>query len=190
MIDTSFECRLALSELRRVVQRLALVSHAPAQTVNLAPPPEGLRAPVRWRVWPNRPADAHVGGRSRGGGDSSLPRGGVDWRGDKTEEYRQKSHVYFQRRLDAMERSDRLYTASDLSALHREAREALLAWMKTPDVSGVKDLEPEPKSFLWKCQIADDDRPVETVKTHYSVSRATIYRYRSKYRGLRRGFVA
>jgi hypothetical protein len=122
----------------------------------------------------------------------------VDVKGDLTPEYRQKSHVHFQKRLGHLERRwDRalahpdgervlgLQTAilSELSTLVKDARDALEAWLRTPDVAGV---EPERGSFLWKCQIADDKRDLEAIKTKYTVSTATVYRYRAKYKGLRR----
>ncbi len=43
-----------------------------------------------------------------------------------------------------------------------------------------------PGSFFWKCAIADDSSPVEELVVRYSVSRASVYRYRVTYRGLRK----
>ena len=135
--------------------RLALVSHVPAA---------GLEPSVR-------SADDDIGGR--------RPPGGMDWKGDREPDFRQKSAGYFARRLNGGVSEERL------AALLEEAREALWAWQHTPDVSGVIELEPARKSFLWKCRIADDTRPLEQIKGEFQVSQATIYRYRLKYRGLR-----
>lgn len=70
-------------------------------------------------------------------------------------------------------------------ACRREAELALesVRRMRAPKPS--VDPDPEHGSFYWKCRIADDVRPLEEIAQHYTVSRATIYRYRAKYRGLR-----
>lgn len=180
MIDLAdLETRRLVGELRKIVQRLALVSHAPIQGYNLAPSENGRGE--RWRSRDTRPPIPHLGSHMPKGGDTQEPRGEVDWRGDKTPEYRQKSHLYFQRTITRWERSAYLYTAGDLASLLGEAEDALTAWLKTPVVAGV---ELERGSFRWFCAIADDDRPIDKIKEHYSVGKSTIYRYRAKYRGV------
>lgn len=147
----------AARELQRIILRLDLVSH-----VSAAAPGKGTPA-----------QDEDIGGK--------RPPGGIDRKGDRQANYRQKSAVYFRRRWRHTN------TVDGLEALLDEAREAVWAWSHTPTVSMV--VEPERNSFFWKCQIADDTRDLEKIKAIYRVSRATVYRYRATYRGLRRGSV-
>lgn len=186
MIDTS-DCLVldAIVELRRVVQRLALVSHAPAQTVNLAPPPDDLKRPARYRTKAHQPVVPHLGSHSTFAGDSAIPRGAVDFKGDKTPEYRQKSHVYFQRRLDGMVNAEREFGPAELSALVKEAEEALEAWQKTPMVEGMRPAINDPR---WKEWVANCDHSLtELMRWYggpkpYGVSRQYIHQIRTQYR--------
>jgi hypothetical protein len=77
---------------------------------------------------------------------------------------------------------------ADLDALLAEALQVLEDWQKTPPYDGEEPLIRE--SFRWKCAIADDARDLEAIKKHYTVSKATVYRYRLKYKGLRRASAA
>ena len=118
-------------------------------------------------------ADEDIGGK--------RPPGGIDHKGDREDSYRQKSAVYFRRRWRHTN------TVEGLEALLDEARDAAWAWAHTPDAPTV--VEPERNTFLWKCAIADDTRDLEKIKAVYRVSRATVYRYRATYKGLRSGSV-
>ena len=160
----------ALRALRKVVLRLTVVSHVAAAGLG--------------RVTPS--SDEDIGGK--------CPGGGIDRFGDFQVDYRQKTAEHFQRRLWAMVDAAKLFSAPDIEALAVEAQQAVDAWTRTPDVSGVKDLEPERDSYLWKCAVADDDRDIETINRVWRqggdpISRSTLYRYRAKYRGLRKSSV-
>lgn len=131
---------------------------------------------------------SHVSGTDFDRGSASTdediggkrPPGGVDRQGDRKESYRQKTAEYFARRLA------RCTGDAEREALRLEAERALYDWRHTPEAPNSAELAPERGSFLWKCRVADDDRPLEKIKEEYWVSRATVYRYRQKYRGLRR----
>lgn len=163
-----------MRELRRIILKLSLKSHAPIQGYEFAPSEVGRGD--RWRKSDRRAPVPHLGQHQAKSGGTRMPRGGIDRQGDRTPEYRQKSHAYFEQRLK------RIQTLEGLRALLKEAEEALEAWTRTPQVAGV---DPERESFYWKCAIADDKRPMEDILRQYSVSRATVFRYRLKYRGLR-----
>lgn len=164
-----------LFALRRIVLQLSLVSHAPIQGYNFAPNEVGRGD--RWRKSQRNDPIPHLGQHQSKGGDTMIPRGDVDRKGDLTPEYRQKSDMYFRKRIP------RLRNERELAALLKEAQDAQDAWRRTPEVAGV---EHERGSYLWKCEIADTDGPVEPIKRKYTISQATIYRYRAKYRGLRK----
>lgn len=186
MIDTTDPAVItAVGELRTALLRLSLVSHAPIQGYNLAPTELEGRI-IEWRVDDLQQQTPHRGITHRSYADTAVPRGGVDHKGDRTPEYPQKSAEHFLRRYSSMFRASRTFTASDIEALTTEAREALDAWQRTPDPAGGA-LEPERGTFLWKCQIADDDRPIAKLQEVYKpISRRTIERYRARYRGVRR----
>lgn len=170
-----------IAEIRRVVQSIALMSHGQTQSYNIVMLADEVpKAPPRWRLSDAR-APVIPGARPAKGGGSSIPSGGAPVWDDRQVEYRQKSHVYFQKKLDRLARRSSSSSA-DLEALLKEATQALEDWRKTPVVAGV---EPERGSFAWKCMVADDGRDVDVLKRTYTVSRATIYRYRAQYRGLR-----
>lgn len=141
-----------LLELRRVVTRIALKSQVSAAVGGTTPS-----------------TDEDIGGK--------RPTGGIDHKGDFQTDFKMKSAVYFQHRIE------RVKDEAQLANLLTEANDALNAWEKTPDQPTSQD--PEPESFLWKCRIADDRRHVDAIVDEYGISRATVYRYRSQYRGVR-----
>lgn len=180
-----------VAELRSVVQKIALISHAPIQGYNFAPSEVGKGE--RWRVSYTKAPIAHLGLHSAKGGDTQIPRGDVDHWGDFQVDYRQKSDLYFQRKFDRLQELERS-TRDEVRALIKEAEQAYEDWQKTPEYRGEE--QPARDSFRWKCLIADyggdslDDEDIKTINRLYAmstqpVSRATIYRYRLKYRGLR-----
>lgn len=178
MIQDTFETARLIHELRRVVQRLTLVSHAPAQTGNLAPPPEDLKRPRRWRDKDEKPPVPHLGAHGTFAADSSIPRGNIDFKGDKTPEYRQKSHVYFQQRLDTMATAEREFGSADLSKLLTEAQEALEAWQKTPLVAGVRPAMSDPR---WKYWAANCGHSTTELVRWYGCTRQYISQVRKEY---------
>lgn len=186
MIDHGdLDTQRALHELRTVVQQLTLVSHAPIQGYNYAPNEVGRGE--RWRASDRKPVIPHLGQHQPKGGGTKVPRGNIDWAGDnKFFDYRQKSAVYFQNRVNDWESDKHHHGPDEISELAEEATAALTAWRKTPDSDGA-DLEPPRESFLWKCAIADDDRPVSKLMEVYKpIGRQTIYDYRKLYRGVRK----
>lgn len=163
-----------VGDILRIVQRIALMSHAPIQGYNFAPSEVGRGQ--RWRTSDARPPVAHLGQHQAKRGGGSPPGGEIDRRGDAAPEFRQKSHVYLQRRLA------RARTDDQLRDVLEEAKQILGDWMRTPSVAGV---EPERGSFAWKVQIANDERDDRAILAVYSISRSSLWRYRQKYRGLR-----
>jgi hypothetical protein len=177
-----------LSEIRRVGQKLSLVSHAPTQSYNVVMKGDDVpKTPDRWRVNTNREPWPHLGSHGGKSGDTTEPRGGIDRHGDFQVEYRQKSHLYFEHKLNRIIGNPKA-TPADLKELIAEAEQAHEDWIKTPVYKGAEPLERG--SFRWKCAIADDDRDPETINRVYAmgktISRPTIYRYRQRYRGLRK----
>lgn len=179
MIADTPETRGEIQRIRGLVTRLMLVSHAPSQAFNPAPPTE--RMPQRWRTR-DTPHVPHASARHRHGGDTKKPTGNIDRKGDLTPEYRQKSHLYFAWTLRRWERSHHFYGISDLRRLRIEAEQALDWWKRTPSVPGVQH---DRDSFLWKCEVADAPGTVDEVCRKYGVSRATLYRYRARYGNIR-----
>lgn len=120
-------------------------------------------------------------GRSQPDSDRDLggnrPGGGIDYQDDREFESVLRSADHFRRR------QKRCRTDHDFERVIADVEAALEAWEHTPPP--VEGIDPERGSFFWKCRIADDDRPLDTIKSTFMVSRATVYRYRAKYRGLR-----
>ena len=161
-------------QLRQVVVRLDMMSHANGASYEFAPNDVGRGD--RWRFTNRHAPVPHLGSRQgKGGFDTKTPRGTIDWKGDKTPEFRQKSAEYFRRR------AGRVKTIDELEALLSEAQAALDAWGHTPTVRGIPY---ERETFLWKCAIADDPRDIATVATFYAVGRRTVSRYRTQFRGV------
>lgn len=188
------EASRVIAELRRVVQRLSLISHAPTQSYDVVMKGDGVPpTPARWRTSDRREPWPHMGNHAGGkSGGTAAPRGAVDRFGDFQAEYRQKSHVYFEQKLNRIVGYAKS-TVKDLEALLAEARQALEDWQKTPEFKGAQPMERG--SFQWKCAIADHgnstltDQDVREINRLYAmgkvVHRSAIYRYRAQYRGLR-----
>lgn len=188
------DCAEKLRELRAVVLRLSLMSHVSAGNYESLAPDDQPQRPDRWRVRATQPTVPHLGSHaSKGSGASGVPGGGIDVKGDMTPEFRQKSAVYFQRRLQRMHNyAGKTYGEADIAALLAEAQEALRDWMKTPEVSGAEPLIRD--SFQWKRAIARHGGEkvtkelVNEVNRLYAlgkpIDRQAIYRYRERYRHL------
>ena len=118
--------------------------------------------------------------------ESALPTGGIDRRGDREEEFRQKSVDHFVRRLqgivDGLGRMSQARAEELRDEILQQAIDALEAWRYTPDVPGV---EPERGTLAWKCKIANDPRSSRVVAGHYGTSHVTVLRYRRDYLGIR-----
>lgn len=165
--------RQILVDLAQVLTELNTVSHANGASYEFAD--SSTMRGERWRTR-DKPVVPHLGGRHNPGAyDTKKPQGAVDWKGDRTPEYRQKSAEHFWR--IACEAR----TVDDLRVVLRDAEWALEDWRRTPPVAGVTN---EPGSFRWKCEIADDMRSVDEVVRIFGVSRSVVYKYRSTYRGI------
>lgn len=123
---------------------------------------------------------------SGGNGQPLLPPGGIDHRGDRQPEYRQKSVDHFVQRWNGLvSRLDRMggeHAMAVRDEILREALAALKDWRRTPPIAG-KD--PDEGSFEWKCRVANDPRPSRVVAGQYGVSHVTVIRYRRQYAGVR-----
>lgn len=108
-----------VSDLRQLIARLSLVSHASAARLDSEP----------------RSADGDIGG--------NRPPGGIDARDDKAEGFGLKSAVYFERRFA------RIHTDIQLQALVLEAERALEAWQRTPFVEGQRPALQDPRWKQW-----------------------------------------
>lgn len=172
-----------IPELRRVVQRIALMSHAPTQSYDVVMPGDDVpNTPPRWRLNDRREPIPHMGSHVGKGGDTMIPRGGIIRKDDIEADFRQKSHIYFERKLNRLVAYNGS-TPADLTALLSEARQTLEDWCKTPPYDGEEAIIRG--TFRWKCLIAEDKRDLDTIKRTYTVSTATVYRYRERYRGMR-----
>lgn len=152
-------------ELRQAIAELSLISHGPT---------------MAWDRTARDTSDA-PGGRRPGQKDSEpRPRDKDEFKA-WLESYHRKTPDWFRR-----QRERALGNEQRLMRLRDDCRRCIDAWRKCPpQPSGI---EPERGSFVWKCQIADDDRgTIKQREDLYGVDRSTIYRYRSQYRGLRRG---
>jgi hypothetical protein len=191
----------AYAELHQLVCELGLVSHASTQRYD----GDGSKMTA--------PAKNEVGGRRPPGDDVERPprrpREPIEPSEDASDEtwreyrvrlaeyaqklreyhddrtawatsYQRRTVHYFDAQLAVCVSVDRLIILRD------EARETLQAWRKTPPQP--TSVDPPRDSFVWKCQIADDGRPIEAIKATYGISKATVYRYRAAFRGVRASF--
>lgn len=199
-----------LASIGTLLARLELVSHAPIQGYEFAPSDVGRGQ--RNRTSDRKPPIPHLGAHRSKDGDTKTPRGSdAEYRpraprsprvlGDQRSEkawdefedelaawkacYHRRTVWYFRRRLDARDGRGlpRELSGGELAQIRRELEETIEAWHRTPPMPAGVPLERF--SFEWKCMVADDQRPVDAVKEIYSIGRATVFRYRSKYRGLR-----
>lgn len=163
-----------LKEIRQALAELELVSHAPVRNY------DGRSAPS---------ADDDIGGRRPSGRDGEFPprKPNVGAKAEVWEEYRQEFADWllsYQRRTPAYFRAE-LRRRGPGDPLLEEIRVVVEAWRKSPPQP--VGVEPERESFEWKCKIANDDSGKEKDRCdRYSISAATLYRYRARYRRLRR----
>lgn len=153
--------------LRQAIAELSLVSHGPTMSFDPSP----------------RDTSDEPGGRRPGRSDGEpRPRDEADFKAWEAS-YHRKTPAWFRRRREtALQRED----VGQLEALRDDARECVEAWRKQPPMIGVVE-EIEVGSFLWKCQVADDDSgTIKNREDRYGISAATIHRYRAQYRGLQR----
>ena len=136
-------------ELTRTIMRLALVSHVSAMSLEPS----------------TRSSDEDIGGK--------RPPGGPDWQGDRQPEYRQKTALYFVRRLR------RCHTDQGLSELLEEAQRALWDWQHTPIPPGQPPALGDPQWKLWIGQSTED---AGVLATRFSVTRRYINKVRQQYR--------
>lgn len=179
MIDaTDITCPRLIRELRAVVMRLALVSHAATASYETLAPPD-QKNPERWRTRDVRPPVPHLKSRHNVHAGSSIPiRGGIDFIADITPEFRLKSHLYFQRRLERMVRAKKNHGSADLRRLLKEAEDALDAWQRTPIPMGQ---EPEYGSPQWKFYVAQSSEDAGRLAARFNVSRRYINKVRRQY---------
>jgi hypothetical protein len=164
--------------LRSALVNLELVSHAPTQ--NLAPIP---------RDTSESPGGARPGGTDR---DRPARNASDDERRAWEASYHRKTPSWFgNERRKVWDRHNRdgddQRAIAGLESLLKQANECVLSWRKQPAMIGVLEEVIEPISFLWKCMVADDDSgSIKQREDRYGIDRATIHRYRLKYRGLQR----
>lgn len=157
--------------LKRAIDRLSTKSHAPIQGYDFAPSDIGRGD--RWRKSDRRDPIPHLGQHQSKSGDTSIPRGDIDRMGDRTPEYRQKSHMYFVLRVP------RLETFSQLAALLREAEDAIEAWERTPMVAGQRPAKDDPR---WKQWVASSSLNGGEIARLYGVTRQYVHQIRKGYR--------
>jgi hypothetical protein len=152
----------ATRELRQVLLDLSLISH------------------VRGVSY-----DSSGGGGAKDESSGQLPPGGPDRKGDREDNFRQKTHFVFLRRYTSL--ANGLHKLSDARAesirdeILTDARRALRDWRKTPTVPG---RDPDHGSLQWKIRVANDDRSSRIVAGVNGISHVTVLRYREQYRGL------
>ena len=139
-------------DLTRTIMRLAMVSHVSA--VSLEPSV--------------RSSDEDIGGR--------RPPGGPDWKGDRQPEYRQKTAMYFVRRLR------RCHSDQSLSELLVEARQALWDWQHTPIPAGQPPALGDPQ---WKLWIGQSTEHTSDLARRFGVTERYINKVRREYRLLK-----
>jgi hypothetical protein len=167
--------------LRELVARIALISHAPTQQYDRDAAHETVGS---------------IGGKRPAGGDFDKPRHpGPNATAKDLEEYYDAHESWlssYQRKTPAYfaERVGTHPTVRRIRALIVEAEEVYEAWRRTPPPQ--RGIDPERESFYWRCAIADEGgssltaQQLKDIRSKYSISTATIYRYRATYRGLRK----
>lgn len=123
---------------------------------------------------------------SGGKPESTIPSGGIDRKGDRETEFRQKSAEHFARRLqgviDGLNRLSNLRVEQLRDEILEQAMKALCDWRRTPDAEGV---DPEHGTLAWKCRVANDPRSSRVVAGHYGTTHVSVIRYRRQYAGIR-----
>lgn len=155
-------------ELRKVIARLELVSHAPTQRLEPAEadPEKRLRADTADPAGVSRLSDKG-GRRPPGGIEDDGPR---KWQNGPPDDVVLRSAEHFRRRLVGCN------TEADMKKVLADAQRALLSWQKTPPNSN-----PEVGSFQWKKQIVrevqEGKRSRESAREFYRISERTLRRY-------------
>lgn len=183
MSDLSAQIRQALAELE-------LVSHAPIQGYNYAPPAEGRKE--RWRTravcvrcrnrglrtCEHQEPVPHLGQHSGKSGDTKAPMGtdrerphGLDEAKSLRESYHGKTLAYF--------RAKRARNG-DSDALLAEIRETTEAWLVVKIPKGQPPAITDPQ---WKRYIAESPEGSGVLATRFSVTREYIRQVRRAYRG-------
>jgi hypothetical protein len=181
MTDEPLSEKSDFDQLRELVARIALISHAPTQQYDRDAAHETVGS---------------IGGKRPAGGDFDKPRHpGPNATAKDLEEYYDAHESWlssYQRKTPAYF-ADRLGTHPTVRRVRDlivEAEEVYEAWRRTPPPA--RGIDPEKGSFYWRCQIADEfgekltEDQLKTLRSRYSISTATIYRYRATYRGLRK----
>lgn len=132
------------SETVQIIVRLNLVSHASA---------------ISFEATSRSSETSRTGNR---------PPGGVDWRDDREPDYRQKSALHFQRRLN------RCRTRQDIQMVLADAKDALDAWQKTP----IGPRDPMPGDPMFRRWVIEHDATDSELARITGVSRQYINRIR------------
>lgn len=174
----------AFRELRQAVAELSLISHAPTQSYQLAPPEDRAATPDRWRKSDRLAPVAHLGSHRPKDGDTQAPRGSDvdrpprdaehDERIAWAESYQRKTPDYFRDQLE------KCHTEARLIALRDECRAVLLAWKRQPMPAGQ-----EPASRAdpnWKRWVAESKLDIGEIARRFDCSRRHVYKIRQDYR--------
>jgi hypothetical protein len=194
-----------MTEIRTLLVRLEMISHAPIQGYEFAPGDVGRGQ--RNRTSDRKPPVPHLGAHRPKGGDTKVPRGSdVERRpraprsprveGDDRSQkawddfeddlaawkacYHRRTVSYFRRRLD------RYVSDGELRQIQTELEETVTAWRRTPIPKGQ---EPEYGSAQWKRYIAESNEDAGTLASRYwnpatqkPVTRRYINKVRQQYR--------
>lgn len=184
----------AYGELCQAIAELSLVSHAPTQSYQLAPPEDREATPPRWRVNNRRGPVPHLGSHHAKGGDTMEPRGGdrdkprfpgpkasakliAEYREDYASwlaSYQRKTPDYFRLEVKKCETVERLVELRD------ECRAVVVAWKRAPLPVGQEPLSV--KDPNWKRWVAESDLDGGTIARRFSVSRQYVHQIRKEYR--------
>lgn len=161
-------------QLRQIVVRLDLMSHASGAAYEFAPSETGRARVERWRSSDRHDPVPHMGSRHNPAAyDTRKPSGALDWQGDRIPEYRQKSAEYFRRR------ARQVRNVMQLEALLAEAIAAEEAWRKTPLLEGERPAsKADPR---WKQWVGSSKLENAEIARLYSVSRQYIHKIRRQY---------
>lgn len=186
------------AEIRTLLGRLELVSHAPIQGYDFAPSEVGRGQ--RNRTSDRKPPIPHLGSHRPKDGDTKAPRGAdVEHRprapraprveGDAQSEkrwdefedelaawkacYHRRTVRYFRRRLE------RCVSDGELRQIRLELEETIAAWSRTPIPLGQ---EPEFGSAQWKRYVAESPADAGTLATRFFCTRRYINKVRQAMR--------
>lgn len=139
----------ARAELLQIIAQLHMMSHVSA--ANLEP----------------SSGDAS---ESKGG---KRPPGGIDPKGDRTPEFRQKSAEHFSARARGCK------TDRDYQAVLEDAKAALEAWKRTPAIAG--DSAPPYGTIQWKRWVAESKESGAELARKFNVTAQYIGQVREQY---------